>query len=125
MNKMETVLENTENSSFFPKPLYKEGNQLRTTTSYYSLDPCQDPSAETEITLFPNPALDYITVLSEEILGNTRLQLMDNIGRVVFRQRGNFSNYVQIDLGAIDPGTYLLQIESESFNYSNKFVIVK
>jgi hypothetical protein len=125
MNKMETVLENTENSSYFPKPPFKEGNQLRTTTSYYSLDPCQDADSKSGITLFPNPALDYITVLSEEILGNTRLQLMDNLGRIVFRQRGNFSNYFHVDLVTVDPGTYLLQMESESLNYSNKLIIVK
>lgn len=61
---------------------------------------------ETEISIFPNPVSDILTV---EMLGRHNLVLRDVLGRKL--QDIHFDNQVQLDFSTLNNGIYFIQVE--------------
>ena len=102
---------------------YNNQGQERTLFSYQRLADCEPiESKESELNLFPNPASAYFHIWSEVPFGKSRLIITDSRGSVMQDQEVTLSNYEPISINFLKPGTYLLQVISETGNYSGKFV---
>ena len=74
------------------------------------------------ISLFPNPATDYLRIdLGENTAGT--VVLYNTIGASVLRKQFHSAN-IKLDLTAIESGIYFLSIESEDTNFQTRKVIV-
>ena len=74
------------------------------------------------ISLFPNPATDYLRIdLGENTTGT--VVLYNTIGASVLRKQFHSAN-IKLDLTAIESGIYFLSIESEDTNFQTRKVIV-
>ncbi|MBX2979828.1 MAG: T9SS type A sorting domain-containing protein [Flavobacteriales bacterium] len=70
-----------------------------------------DPGTLRSMQLFPNPANEQLTVRGEAL---TRLTILDLGGRTVLSHSTMPSEVLHLDLGALAPGTYLLQAVQQS-----------
>lgn len=68
-------------------------------------------SKEDQVKIYPNPANGPVTVEMPEA-GTYTLSIFDPKGQFMFREE--FSQAVQIDLGKLASGIYLIQVESEN-----------
>ncbi len=74
------------------------------------------------ISIFPNPATDYLRVdLGENTAGT--VVLYNTIGASVLRKQFHSAN-IKLDLTVIESGIYFLSIESEDTNFQTRKVIV-
>jgi hypothetical protein len=92
---------------------YKWSGDLSTGTK--SLD-----QSLTAFTLSPNPALDYISLHFDEELTEEQIQtLYDHTGKVIFSRK---TNQKEIDIRALSPGLYTLNINSGNRTGSRSFI---
>jgi len=69
----------------------------------------------------PVPAYDKI-FFKMDLIQETRLEVIDLFGRIVYEDKRVNSNY--IDINSLLPGCYLLNVYNQSKRYSNKFIKV-
>ncbi|MEO6000581.1 MAG: T9SS type A sorting domain-containing protein [Chitinophagaceae bacterium] len=79
-----------------------------------------DNSELSVFTVFPNPAVTFLTVQLPKT-GSSTLKLFDNAGRLVQQDQFNGRNFV-LDVKGITPGIYHLQISQQGIIYNRKFV---
>ncbi len=80
------------------------------------------PSEKVEISLSPNPAHDNLTILSE--LPIKKIQLTDLTGRVY--SENNYNNQrVQLSVSDLNPGIYLIRVETKNGFSTRKFCVSK
>jgi DNA-binding beta-propeller fold protein YncE len=78
------------------------------------------PGRESRVSVFPNPAADKILITSPEMILQVRINTLS--GSIVFS--GDFSNKeLEIAAGQFSPGVYLVNITTESGNYTRKMVV--
>ena len=75
--------------------------------------------AESKLSVFPNPAVNQLTVTSEKTLNN--VELLDALGRTVLTQTSN-ANRFQLDLSQIPSGIYLLRATDGERMFTQKVV---
>jgi hypothetical protein len=77
-----------------------------------------------QVLLYPNPAKDYITVeLKQEGANLDGVKILDLLGKELISSDPAGSNYQRIDVSGLNPGVYLMQVETGSKNRILKFVI--
>lgn len=64
--------------------------------------------AENAITMFPNPAIDFVTIATQEEI--TNISIFNILGQEVLNIEGN-SNSMQIDISNLTAGNYLAKIQ--------------
>ena len=64
-----------------------------------------------EIIIYPNPAADRITILSDRPFNNSSITLYNSLGQIVERKSNLNGNQVNVDASALSRGTYILEIE--------------
>ena len=80
--------------------------------------------SELELSLYPNPAADYIIIESKSLSDFEQITMYDMAGKLVWRQNGNTSvdNKLTIDFTAHAAGNYIIRLadsdENQSFSYS-------
>ena len=74
---------------------------------------------ESKLSVFPNPAVNQLTVTSEKTLNN--VELLDALGRTVLTQTSN-ANRFQLDLSQIPSGIYLLRATDGERMFTQKVV---
>ncbi len=79
-----------------------------------------------EISVYPNPGAGFTTIeLSGQINGRARLQLLDLTGRTLHQEdmkaTADFAESF-IDMSKYPSGTYLIQIETQSGTYTEKYI---
>ena len=79
-------------------------------------------ASTSNISIYPNPVDDYITINFEKELPTT-LSLLDIVGRVIWAQTGSINNSLQIDMQDLSSGTYFLQFEGNGFKEMKKIVV--
>lgn len=98
---------------------FPQGNviELNTVTNVSEL------IARNELQLFPNPAIDFITIsIDGANNGTNKLKIFNMTGNLV--STNIFSgNKAQVDLRKIDSGIYLVEVICEGKVYRNKLVI--
>lgn len=101
------------------------GKQDRRTTDYLTQPLCAEADGSSRISLFPNPATEYIHISYPETIGRSRVSIIDQSGKVVIEKEQFVSSYFTIDLATMIAGSYILKIESDKVNDSQRFVVVK
>ena len=74
-------------------------------------------SSVNELSLFPNPTDGIISIRSDK---NYQLEIYSAEGKIILKDNGN-----QIDISALQNGTYFLKITQENTNHSASFKILK
>lgn len=72
-----------------------------------------------QITLYPNPAGNHVNITG--INDNSQIHIFDISGRIRFSVTGNYSKS-QIFLDSLEPGIYIIVIESDNIVYRNKLI---
>lgn len=76
--------------------------------------------SNSELKIYPNPANDHIVIEGFDQYVNTKISLIDQLGRKV---NVNTHNGGEIDISDFNEGLYFLQIENENFHQQVKFII--
>jgi hypothetical protein len=84
----------------------------------------EDPGAEDDIKIFPNPANDYLTVVLNDNSG-TSISIIDAVGKVLEVLPQSLSNTVNLNLGNYPNGVYFLRVERQGRVDIKKFIISK
>ena len=75
---------------------------------------------ESNISVYPNPATDQISVTSDEEI--TDLEILDQFGRKIYKQDvGN--NFLNLDISGYRSGVYLLRIKSTNGLSASKLIV--
>jgi len=78
---------------------------------------------EMKLNIFPNPASNLITVSSSEgFSGEATIQVIDLLGKVVFSETRELSQYLRISINELNPGVYFLTLQNEGEVYSKKLI---
>jgi len=82
--------------------------------------------AEGEVSVYPNPVLNELTVeLEGQVNGAARIQIQDVSGRILLTDEMNstasFAEYIT-DVSAYTNGTYIIRISTEKGMYTKKFI---
>ncbi len=84
-----------------------------------------DVPADYSVTLFPNPAVDFVTLQIQNLLNEVLIIDLYTIeGKLLKSQQINSSTHLQIDMTAYNSGTYLLSIKNNA-SKSKSFQIIK
>ncbi len=75
----------------------------------------------TQISLYPNPATDFLNINIINSLGTNEINLFTINGKLLQKQTTNNSNS-KIDLTNLSPGTYIIRIKSGNYNYQQKII---
>lgn len=76
------------------------------------------------ISIYPNPVSDKITIsLSNQASKESFVSLVDMTGKVVYSQNVNNTNKITIDVRGFSKGNYILTIQNQKQNHSQKIVI--
>ncbi|MCH1548542.1 MAG: M36 family metallopeptidase, partial [Flavobacteriaceae bacterium] len=73
--------------------------------------------------IYPNPSNGTVNISSTNIIGLTKIKLVDLNGRVVYSREVNFSERTSLDFSSISNGIYILNIENELSNYNHKLIL--
>ncbi|MCO4807473.1 MAG: T9SS type A sorting domain-containing protein [Flavobacteriales bacterium] len=80
--------------------------------------------AELELSLYPNPAADYIIIESKSLSDFEQITMYDMAGKLVWSQNGNSSvdNKITVDFTGHAAGNYIIRLadsdKDQSFSYS-------
>jgi hypothetical protein len=99
-----------------PANVVEEGNFASGTFSAYFKGTAQAVRADvrSEMAVYPNPFTDEVTVeTGRNINGTLSVRLTDMNGRTVFSKTYSAAQAIQIDLGSLDAGAYLMVVEME------------
>jgi hypothetical protein len=66
-----------------------------------------------EITVFPNPANEQITINSSSITETYQMQIVDAMGRVIYNASNLYDSNVQIDVRDLPVGNFVLLLSTE------------
>ncbi|HMC96010.1 MAG TPA: ASPIC/UnbV domain-containing protein, partial [Flavobacteriales bacterium] len=75
-------------------------------------------SMSSELTLFPNPALDVLNITSDQDLSNRIVSILDVTGKCVLRTT---LRHGQVDITALNSGLYMLQVPGDDGMLQRKF----
>jgi hypothetical protein len=83
----------------------------------------EEPLADMDVSIYPNPATDYLTLVTHEALIN-ELFIMDLQGRIILSHKTQGTT-VDLDLTGLNPGNYLVNILLSNGKLGTKSVIVR
>ncbi len=79
---------------------------------------------ESDISILPNPASDYIRVIHQNLPANAFVTLIDANGRVVSRTSANpLSDQTIVDIRNQTPGIYFIRITGQGFSATKKLLV--
>lgn len=78
------------------------------------------PGQENDVSIFPNPAKDQVIIKSNKEI--TRVKVSNIAGTEVYS--GDFKErIIELPIGNLAPGVYVIDIITKSDNYSKKFIV--
>jgi poly(3-hydroxybutyrate) depolymerase len=83
----------------------------------------EESLADMDVSLYPNPATDYLTLVAHDALFN-ELIIMDLQGRIIVSHKTQDTT-VDLDLTGLNPGNYLINILLSNGKSGTKSVIVR
>jgi hypothetical protein len=85
-----------------------------------------ETTVPTEITLYPNPAKDFITIrLNKNIEPETLIEIYNYTGQLISRNTAYFAtegSVQTVDISGLSAGTYLLRIQSGDEQFTQTFI---
>ncbi len=73
-------------------------------------------------TLYPNPAAHTVTLITEGSLENGACSLTNNLGQVVWQQKGLHGGQFTFDISSLVPGMYFFELQSGDKKLNTKMV---
>jgi TonB family protein len=77
-----------------------------------------------KITLFPNPASDYLTIVADTIAKDMEVSLVSSTGQVILQQELR-TEETRLSLEGIFPGLIIVTIKSPSTGFAKSFKVIK
>lgn len=109
--------------------IQEEFDQSRITYSYLFPADCKPLATTKELLnfkLFPNPASDFMTVTSEQLVNQpTSISIIDGYGRILQSQQNHQNSSQTIDIQTIPNGRYFLQLTNSKTVTTQPFIIVR
>jgi hypothetical protein len=99
-----------------------EVRDAMTQYEYYSDPDCDGPDFDSAILLYPNPASDHLWVYSGQDLLNAQMRIIDLTGKIILKQVNSETSYTSLDISTLKEGMYILEIETEGYKKSARFV---
>lgn len=127
-NPIETVVFPWSNpsapASYYVTLVVDNGCDIAETTELFKVDPLAVTEVEEgEFALFPNPAIDEVTIVTN-IAGNGQLTVFDLSGRIVSQLPINAgSNNVLLNVDHMSSGSYIIQMTSESVVKTQQLIV--
>jgi hypothetical protein len=78
-----------------------------------------------DITLFPNPANSVVTIKSDNIIPNARIQIVTADGRTSSEVAVNQLNTITMDISELEAGIYFVRVLSNNEFYTTIKLIKK
>lgn len=78
-------------------------------------------NADQKLVLYPNPAIDKLTVELAGSSNNVTILVSDLQGRIMLKQQQS-SNLISFDIHALETGIYSLQVIGESYTSNHTFI---
>jgi Pyruvate/2-oxoacid:ferredoxin oxidoreductase gamma subunit len=76
------------------------------------------------VSIYPNPVKDVLNVNVKDFSGDVSVKVIDINGREVFTQKiSNVNNSNAINLSSLAAGIYVLKLQGENLNYSEKIIL--
>jgi len=90
----------------------------------YSTTSVQDAES-TEVKLYPNPAEERITLLNLPASATEiQITILNSTGQLVLNQNYKSSQQLELNVSALKPGNYLIQIKTDASIETRKLVII-
>ncbi len=90
--------------------------------SFGTITAVSNVAATATLDVFPNPSDNHLTIASGRHIGEYRLRLFDQQGRLVQAQQGFAEQSVNMPLKAVAPGVYFLQMTTETWTATSVVV---
>ncbi len=90
--------------------------------SYSAILRISKESAISQISVYPNPAKDYIILQLKEQAKEIRVTIVDNAGRIVMTRLGNNSTTLSIGLGNLPRGLYRIVALADGEKMAKTFI---
>ena len=81
-----------------------------------------DEFNENDYKIYPNPANNNVFIKTNKNFGEVIMTLVDLNGRVVYSQKANLTNEVQLNISNLQSGLYILNIKGEAINTNDKII---
>lgn len=82
-------------------------------------------ATELGVSVFPNPAKDvFVVSFDTHVEGNVGVELIDMQGRAVLQQRSILNDNIKLDVSNMQPGMYLLRLNTESGITATKRLLI-
>lgn len=78
-------------------------------------------SLEGKISIYPNPATDFINIKSE--IGVNRIMITDALGKVVYNNEMNDEDFIRINTTQYQQGMYNIQVWTDEGTARTKFIV--
>ncbi len=74
--------------------------------------------------IYPNPVENILNIKASTISGESHIQVVDLLGRVVFNETQNIQKHhkISINLNNLNAGRYILTIQNENHYFTGKFI---
>jgi hypothetical protein len=95
---------------------------------YYEITSIDDPLSKLiDLKVFPNPAVDYINILIEDVdVKNVKIELYNLEGKLIYNEQWeNSGSAHQLQLNNFSSSQYILRIIDEQNGKVNSFKIIK
>lgn len=78
-----------------------------------------------DFTLFPNPAVNRVRLLSRAYSGSFQIRILSNAGQLIYDYQGISENNIDLDISVanLSAGLYVIQLETDEFSSSGKLVV--
>jgi hypothetical protein len=81
-----------------------------------------DEFNKSDYKIYPNPTNNNVFIRTNKNFGEVVMTLVDINGRVVYSQKTNLVNEVQINISNLQSGLYILNIKGETINTNDKII---
>lgn len=81
-----------------------------------------ETALENSISIYPNPVIDGILNVELNQDGITEISIIDITGKVLYQKRSDLS-LIQIELGDINSGVYILKIDGKNSSSAKRFIV--
>ena len=106
---------------FCGQPADPDGYQIDFFYTDLSLSSTDDNREELDVSIFPNPAQNSISIQTDDIVGSLSLQLYDINGRQILQQAVSSGN--DVDIATLTKGIYVYKLSNDTGSATGKLVV--
>ncbi len=100
----------------------------------FTMPPATDPSLANctslsvddfdngNVSVYPNPSNDRVFITTTQSFGDVKLSVIDLNGRVVIERNGQLNGQLELSIGDLQSGIYILSIQGDTIDYNQKLI---